>query len=143
MRGLRLYPNLRRFRRCLPPCLRGKGVSLDTVPPTELATFFERLHLHKLIYSPVKSRIEAARVDFLGHLISIDGVRSNDDRVIALSRIIHIRSLLGGLSYYRKFLPNIACRIRPMTASIKKAPRSNSPPQWRTPFVALLTKLTA
>ena len=44
-----------------------------------LATFFARLRLRKLKLSPDKSRIGAARVDFLGHIISADGVRPNDD----------------------------------------------------------------
>ena len=52
-----------------------------------LATFFVRLGLHKLKLSPDKSRIRAARVDFLGHVISADGVRPNDDRVAALTRM--------------------------------------------------------
>ena len=71
---------------------------------TTLATFFARLFLHKLKLSPDKSRIGAARVDFLSHLISEDGLRPNDDRVAALSRmrmpsyIKQLRSLLGGLS---------------------------------------------
>ena len=43
-----------------------------------LATFFAHLRLHKLKLSPDKSRIGAARVDFLGHVISADGVRPND-----------------------------------------------------------------
>ena len=91
-----------------------------------LATFFARLRLHKLKLSPDKSRDEAARVDFLGHVISADGVRPNDDRVAALTRmpmptdIKQLRSLLDGLSYYRKFLPNMACRLRPITALLKK-----------------------
>ena len=52
-----------------------------------LATFFARLRLHKRKLSPDKSRIGAARVDFLGHVISADGVRPNDDRVAALTRM--------------------------------------------------------
>ena len=52
-----------------------------------LATFFARLRLHSLKLSPDKSRIGAARVDFLGHVISADGVRPNDDRVAALTRM--------------------------------------------------------
>ena len=91
-----------------------------------LATFFARLRLHKLKLSPDKSRIGAARVDFLGHVILADGVRPNDARVAALARmpmttdIKQLRSLLGGLSYYRKFLPNMAHHIRPVTALLKK-----------------------
>ena len=34
--------------------------------------------------------------------------------------IKQLRSLLGGLSYYRKFLPNMARHIRPITALLKK-----------------------
>ena len=92
----------------------------------KLATFFARLRLHKLKLSPDKSRIGAVRVDFLGHVISADGVRPNDDRVAALTRmpmptdIKQFRSLLGGLSYYRKFLPNMAHHIRPVTTLLKK-----------------------
>ena len=69
-----------------------------------LAIFFARLRLHSLKFSPDKSRIGAA--DVLGHVISADGVRPNDDRVAALTRmpmptdIKQLRSLLGGLSYY-------------------------------------------
>ena len=105
-----------------------------------LATFFARLRLHKLKLSPDESRIGAARVDFLGHVILADGVRPNDARVAALARmpmptdIKQLRSLLGGLSYYRKFLPNMAHHIRPVTALLKRAPRSNSPPQWSILF---------
>ena len=49
-----------------------------------------------------------------------------DARVAALARmpmptdIKQLRSLLGGLSYYRKFLPNMAYHIRPGTALLKK-----------------------
>ena len=91
-----------------------------------LATFFARLCLQKLKLSPDNSRIGAARVDVFGHVISADGVLPNDDQVAALTRmpmptdIKQLRSLLGGLSYYRKFLPNMACRIRPITALLKQ-----------------------
>ena len=91
-----------------------------------LATFFARLRLHSLKLSHDKSWIGAVRVDFLGHVISADGVRPNDDRVAALTCMLmptdikQLRSLLGGLSYYRKFLPNMAHHIRPITALLKK-----------------------
>ena len=67
----------------------------------------------------------AARVDFLGHVISHDGVGPNKDKVAALTRmpmptdIKQFRSSLGGLSYYRKFLHNLAKRVRPISAFFK------------------------
>ena len=54
-----------------------------------LATCFARLRLHNLKLSPNKPRIGAARVDFLGHVISQDGVRPNDDKIAVLVQIPH------------------------------------------------------
>jgi len=76
-----------------------------------LANLLVRLRLHKLKLSPDKSRIGAARVDFLSHLILKDGAHPNDDQVAALSGMYmltntkQLRSPLGGLSYYRRFPP--------------------------------------
>ena len=114
-----------------------------------LATFFARLRLHSLKLSPDKSRIGAARVDFLGHVISADGVRPNDDRVAALTRmpmptdIKQLRSLLGGLSYYRKFLPNMAHHIRPITALLKKGAAFDFTSAMEDTVRALLSELAA
>ena len=105
-----------------------------------LATFFARLRLHNLKLSPNKSRIGAACVDFLGHVISQDGVLPNDDKIAALAQmpmprdIKQLCSLLRGLSYYRKFLPNIAKRVRSITSLLKKELCSTSRPLWRRPF---------
>ena len=114
-----------------------------------LATFFARLRLPKLKLSPDKSRIGAARVDFLGHVISADGVRSNDNRVAALTRIPtpmdikQLRSLLGGLSYYRRFLPNTARHIRPITALLKKGVAFDFTSTMEDTVRALLAELAA
>ena len=114
-----------------------------------LATFFARLRLHKLKLSPDKSRIGAARVDFLGHVISADGVRPNDDRVTTLTRmpmptdIKQLRSLLGGLRYYRKFLPNMAHHIRPVTALLKKGAAFEFTSAMEDTVCTLLAELAA
>ena len=93
---------------------------------TTLATFFARLRLHNRKISPNKTRIGAARVDFLGHVIFQDGVHPNDDKIAALAQmpmpwdIKQLRSLLGGLCYYCKFLPNMPRRMRSITSLLKK-----------------------
>ena len=114
-----------------------------------LATFFARPRLHNLKLSSNKIRISAARVDFLGHVISQDEVRPNDDKIVALARmpmprdIKQIRSLLGGLSYYRKFLPNMAKRVRPITALLKKGATFSFTPPMEEAVGALLAELAA
>ena len=116
---------------------------------TTLAALFARLRLHQLNLSPDKSRIGVARVDFLGHIILADDVRPNDDRVAALTRmpmpsdIKQLRSLLGGLSYYRKFLPNIARLIRPLTTLLKKGAAFDFLSTMEDTVRALLAELAA
>ena len=86
---------------------------------------FMRLCLHKLNLSPDKSQFGAARVHFLWNIISEDSLRYNDDRVSTISRMpIHsdikqLRSLYGGLSYCRTFLPDMSRRKCPITALLK------------------------
>ena len=114
-----------------------------------LVTFFARLRLHNLKLSPNKSRVGAARVDFLGHVISQDGVRLNDDEISTLAHmpmprgIKQLRSLLGGLSYYRTFLPNMAKRVRSITSLLKKRAVFDFTPPMETAVRALLAELAA
>ena len=114
-----------------------------------LATFFARLRLYNLKLCPNKTRIGAARVDFLGHVISQDGVRPNDDKITALARapmsrdIKQLRSLLGGFGYHRKFLPNMAKRVRPITALLKKGATFSFTPPTEEAVRAQLAELTA
>ena len=116
---------------------------------TRLGASFARLRLHKLKLSPDKSRIGVARVDFLGHIISADGIHPNDDRAAALTRmpmpadIKQLRSLLGGISYYRKFLPNMARHIRPITALLKKGAAFDFTSAMEDTVRALLAELAA
>ena len=128
------------------------AIGSDDFPTTHvatLATFFARLRLHNLKLSPNKTRIGAARVEFLGHIISQDGVRPNDDTVAALTRmpmpsdIRQLPSLLGGLSYCRKFLPEMAKRIRPITALFKKGATFGFSPSVEEAVRALLAELAA
>ena len=114
-----------------------------------LATSFARLRLHNLKLSPNKTRIGAARVDFLGHVVSRNGVRPNDDKIAALARmpmprdIKQLRSLLEGLSYYGKFLPNMAKRVHRITALLKKGATSSFTRLMEEAVRTLLAELAA
>ena len=57
--------------------------------------------------------------------------------------IKQLRSLLGGLSYYRKFLPNMAHHIRPITALLKKGAAFDFTSAMEDTVRALLTELAA
>ncbi|CAB1107078.1 unnamed protein product [Ectocarpus sp. CCAP 1310/34] len=55
----------------------------------------------------------------------------------------HRRSnyVLGGLSYYRKFLPNMAKRIRPLTTLLKKQEKFIFTPSMEQAVCVLLPEL--
>ena len=57
--------------------------------------------------------------------------------------IKQLRSLLGGLSYYRKFLPNMAKRVKSITSLLKKGAVFDFTPTMETAVRALLAELAA
>ena len=91
-----------------------------------IRALFERLRQHNLKLSLSKARLGATDAHVLGHSISPAGVRPNAEKVSALtlmpmpSNLKQLRSLLGGLSYYRTFLLDMSKRIRPITARLTK-----------------------
>ena len=57
--------------------------------------------------------------------------------------IKQLRSLIGGLSYYRKFLPNMSRHIRPMTALLKEGVVFDFTSAMEDTVLALLAELAA
>ena len=91
-----------------------------------IESFLKALTRHNLKISPSKSEIGAQEISFLGHMIPPRGVKPDANKVDALrklpmpNKVPELRSLLGGLSYYRKFLPNLSRRLQPITRLLKK-----------------------
>lgn len=91
-----------------------------------MLVFFGRLRQYNLKLSPGKARIGATQANFLGHTISPAGVAPDSEKVRALAEmpspatVKQLRSLLGGLSYYRKFLPNLSVKLRSLNALLKQ-----------------------
>lgn len=85
-----------------------------------------RLRPYDLELSPSKATVGTLDADFLGHANSLAGVRPNAKKVEALTDmpmptdVKQLRSLLGRLSYYRKFLPNLSKQLRSATALLKR-----------------------
>ena len=95
-------------------------LSFDASPLEHVRTlreFLSRLRKHDLKLSPSKARLGATELDFLGHSISPAGLHPDTNKVRAMTEmpmptnISQLRSLLGGLSYYSKFLPNLSNRF--------------------------------
>ena len=90
---------------------------------------FLRFAKHDLKLSPKKAHIGAAEVTFLGHRITHNGLHPDPKKTDALTKMkmpttrSELRSLLGSVSYLRKFVKNLAKRIKPLTDLLKKNTR--------------------
>jgi len=64
--------------------------------------------------------------EFLGHIITTDGIKSNPNKINAIINFPipkttkGIKSFLGLCGFYRKFIPNFAKIAKPMTSKLKK-----------------------
>ena len=92
----------------------------------DLRRFLERLTRFNLKLVPNKTLLGAAEIIFLGHKISSEGLGPDPDKVKSTKEmpmsqnVSQLRSLLGVLSYYKRQLPKMAARTRPLNSLLRK-----------------------
>ena len=65
-------------------------------------------------------------IDYLGHRVSADGLQPTKERVRAISeapappKVTQLRSFLGVVNYYSKFLPNLSTMSAPLYRRLQK-----------------------
>jgi len=68
-------------------------------------------------------------VKFLGHIVSVDGIRTNPDKVRAItefptpSNVDDVRRFLGMVGYYRRFIEHFAHKDVPLYELLKVSSR--------------------
>ena len=99
-----------------------------------LELIFQRLKEANLKLKPKKCFLFQSKVTYLGHIVSDEGITCDPSKV---DSIIHwptptnkseVRSILGLLGYYRKFIPEFAAKASPLT----KLTRKNAKFSWTT-----------
>lgn len=97
-----------------------------------LELVFDRLRQHGLKLKPSKCFLLRPEVKFLGHLISAEGIKVDDEKVKALDtwpvprNVKEVRQVLGFMSYYRRFVPRFAQIAKPLHALVSGGKTSKS-----------------
>src|SRR6218665_1185604 len=116
---------------------------------SHLHKVFDRVRLANFKLNIRKCEFANAKLDLLGHTLSLNIVQPRQQKVEALLKSPapnnkkQVQSLLGLAGYYRKFLPHFADLTLPLTALLKK----NDPFRWseaaNAAFVDLKSRLAS
>lgn len=93
---------------------------------TNLEHVFKRLAKANLKVQLDKSEFLKRDVAFLGHIVTPNGVKPNPEKIVAIQNFPipktekQIKSFLGLLGYYRKFINNFSEITKPLTACLRK-----------------------
>lgn len=91
-----------------------------------LTEIFLRLRQHNLKLQPAKCTFLRKECLYLGHIISENGIKPDPSKVECVSKFPEpknqkeLKSFLGLVGYYRKFIQNFAKTSKPLTKLLKK-----------------------
>lgn len=113
----------------------------------KLAEVFQRLAQNNLKLQPDKCEFLRKEVAYLGHLISENGVKPNPSKVAVIKEFPKprnpkdIKSFLGLVGYYRRFIENFSKLSKPLTSLLKKNANFDWGKEQENSFVQLKDKL--
>ncbi|CAK1596608.1 unnamed protein product [Parnassius mnemosyne] len=114
-----------------------------------LSSVFQRLRNYNLKLQPDKCEFLRREVAYLGHQITKDGVNPNPEKVKAVTQFPtpkspkDIKSFLGLVSYYRRFIANFSEIAKSLTQLLKKGVPFLWENQQQVAFDELKHKLTS
>ena len=97
-----------------------------------LRAVFEKLKAAGLKLKPSKCDFFKKEIKYLGHVVSKQGVSSDPDKIKAVTEwpqpttVTEVRSFLGFVSYYRRFIPNFSKVAKPLNQLLQNLEGSPS-----------------
>lgn len=107
---------------------------------TRLRQVFSRLRNSNFKIQIDKSEFLRKEVQYLGHIITPEGVKPNPEKILSVKEFPipktakEIKSFLGLIGYYRRFINNFAKITRPMTLCLKKDAKVIHSPEFIMAF---------
>lgn len=93
---------------------------------SRLEEVFTRLKAAGLKLKPSKCTLFAKQVNYLGHVVSVDGVATDQEKVAAVrdwpvpQHKTDVRAFLGTCGYYRRFIAGFSELQRPLSQLCKR-----------------------
>jgi len=104
---------------------------------SHLQQLFSRLSKFGVVINPAKCEFGVTSLDFLGHHVDEQGISPLQEKVTAIrdfpkpTTLRQLRSFLGLINFYRRFLPGCAEVLTPLTNLLRKQPkRTRKPLEW-------------
>ena len=97
-----------------------------------LRAVFEKLKAAGLKLKPSKCDFFKKEIKYLGHVVSEQGVSTDPDKIKAVTEwpqpttVTEVRSFLGFVSYYRRFIPNFSKVAKPLNQLLQNLEGSPS-----------------
>ena len=91
-----------------------------------LGEVLRRLQAHGVQLKKEKCAFMKESVEYLGHRVDASGIKATPEKIAAVENaplpqnVQQLRSFLGLLNYYRKFLPNLATIVKPLNDLLQK-----------------------
>jgi hypothetical protein len=91
-----------------------------------LALVLQKLRDHKLYMKATKCSFAQSQLEYLGHIISVDGVATDPAKTEDMLKwptptsVTELRGFLGLTGYYRKFVRNYGIMAKPLTQLLRK-----------------------
>ena len=95
-----------------------------------------------------KCKLFTGQVNYLGHVISPEGISPDPEKVAAISQmpvpetVQEVRILVGMAGFYRKFVEHFSDIVKPLTSVTRKGMRFTWGPDQQTAFETVKKELT-
>ena len=97
-----------------------------------LNELFSRLKNFGVIVNPTKSQFGLSKLQFLGHVVTANGIKPLPFKVEATQKyplpkdVKQLRTYLGMINFYHRFVQNLAFYLAPLNEYLKKEGNKNS-----------------